>query len=730
LKQVIQSYDTGELRLAEVDLPALKPDTVLVKTANSLISVGTERYMLDLAKKSLLGKAMARPDLVKQVINKVKSEGPLETYRQVKGRLDTPIPMGYSAAGKVVAVGANVTGFAIGDRVACAGSGIASHAEMLRVPQTLAVKIPDNVGFEAASFVTLGAIAMHGARMAKPTFGDRVVVLGLGLLGQLAVQILNAAGCRVFGIDVAPGKVAMALEHGAHAGGILGQDDLADAVRQFSDGYGADAVIIFASTESNDPIELAAELARDKGRIVVPGLVGLDIPRKIFYEKELDFVVSRAWGAGMYDPAYEAGSTNYPISYVRWTAERNLAHVLELMSDGKLSVEHLITHRFPLDEAVTAYEMIMGGKEPTIGVVLQYPEEVPEDVAAYLRQKSRPTAQGNAEKILTPLPTIGLGLIGAGLFARGTLLPALEGMEQVQWRGVATSTGLTSEHIARKYHFNYATSEIDRVLDDSSVNLVMILTRHNNHAALVKRALEAGKHVFVEKPLAITPEQLEMVEAAYATYPGQVMVGFNRRFAPTTQEAIRRFAHRSGPLMINMRVNVGYIPAEVWVHDPAIGGGNLVGEACHFFDLAQALTGGSPVSVFAQAVKAESRAVITEDNLVITLTMADGSVATILYTAEGDKAFSRERVEIFGNGAACVIDNFKTLSFSRGGKQQRVGNLLSGVDRGHRAEMQTLIEALQKGRPFPVSFRDYVRTTRATFAAMESLKTGLPVVCE
>lgn len=734
MKQVIQSYNTGELRLAEVPVPALQPNTILVQTVNSLISVGTERYMLDLAKKSLLGKALARPDLVRQVVNKLQSEGPAETYRQVMGRLDTPVALGYSAAGKVIAVGPGVNGFAEGDRVACAGSNIASHAQVLRVPVTLAVKIPDKVSYEAASFATLGGIALHTIRTANLTFGERVVVLGLGLLGQLAVQILNAAGCRVFGIDVAPGKVAMALEYGAHGGAVINRDDVAGKVRQFTNGLGADAVLIFASADSNEPIEMAAELARDRGKLVVPGLVGLDIPRKLFYEKELDFVVSRAWGAGMNDPTYEAGRSDYPLSYVRWTAERNLAHVLELMSDGRLVVEQLITHRFALDNAIEAYEMILKGQQPTVGVILQYPPELPE-----LKAKPETAHSAAIQNAFTfsdkpvikrtqSLGTVGVGLVGAGLFTRGTLLPALQavGAEKVKLQGVATSTGVSAEHIARKYGFSYGTTEIEQVLADPKVDLVFILTRHNAHAKLVQKALEAGKHVFVEKPLAITPGQLAGVVEAYQKSAGQLMVGFNRRFAPTTQEAIRLFAHAIKPLVINLRVNVGYIPADSWVHDPQVGGGNIIGEACHFFDLIQAITGSKPVKVFAQAVNSSSKAVLAEDNVAITLTMADGSIGNIIYTTTGDKAFSRERVEIFGDGAACVIDNFKTLTYSRKGKRRRMGHFLTSVDRGHRAEMQTLIDNLATGKLLPVSFEDYAATTQATFAAMEVLRTGLP----
>ncbi len=729
MKQLFQNYKTGELRLAEVPvLGNVLESELVVRNKDSLISIGTERYMLDLAKKSLLGKAVARPDLVKQVINKVRTEGLGEAYRQSMGRIDAPVPLGYSAAGVVMEVGAGVTGFAIGDRVACAGSGIASHAEVLRVPQTLAVKIPDNVSFEAASFVALGGIAMHAIRIAKLTFGERVVVLGLGLLGQLAMQILLAAGYQVFGVDVVPAKVQMALEHGAHGGAVTGKDDVAGAVNVFTDGHGADAVIIFASTKTNDPIELAAELARERGRIVVPGLVGLDIPRKVFYEKELDFVVSRAWGPGMYDPDYEAGKVDYPLSFVRWTAQRNMAHFLELLSEGKATVEHLITHRFPIDRAVEAYEMILEGKEPIIGVILQYPEQP--DLARRIDRKHKPPHKIEHKPMQSAKSVISIGLIGAGLFAKGTLLPALKGIEGAELRAVATSTGISGEHIARKYGLAYYTTDIDQILNDPEIDLVMILTRHGSHASLVSKALKAGKHVFVEKPLAITPAQLDKVVAAYQeqktrnTQHATLVVGFNRRFAPTTTFLLSHMQSVTTPKIVTVQANVGYIPPEVWVHDPEQGGGNIIGEVCHFVDLVQGLTGSMPTSIYARAVRAESEAIIPDDNVAITLTMANGSVGNIIYTALGDKAYQRERVEVFAGGAVGVIENFRTALWSQAGKHKRMGNLLTGVDRGHRVEMQVLIGSLREGKPFPIPFDSYVATTKATFAAMESLRTG------
>lgn len=735
LKQVIQSYRTGELELVEVPAPALRPSGILVRTVASLVSVGTERYMLEMARKSLAGKAIARPDLARQVLDKVRTEGFAEAFRQAMGRLDDPVALGYSSAGIVVGAGSAVDEFSVGDRVACSGSGHASHAEFVSVPKNLAVKIPEVVSYEEASFVTLGAIAMHGVRMARPELGERVVVLGLGLIGLLAVQILKASGCRILGADVDPAKVRMALDQGADAGTVIGQGDLLAAARGFSDGAGADAVLVFAASEGNEPIEQAAAAARERGRIVVPGLVGLDLPRKLFYEKELSFVVSRAWGPGLSDPLYEQRGVDYPVSFVRWTAQRNLAQFLELVADRKVRLEPLITHRFAIERAVEAYEMILAGKERFIGVLLTYPGSSEPVATVRLRAPvATPTPPPSASpagtpsgKVLTPRPVMRLGLIGAGLFARGTLLPALKTIPGCELRGLATSSGMTGHHIGRKYGFALCSTRASEILGDPEIDLVLILTRHGSHAGLVRQALEAGKHVYVEKPLALDEQQLAEVEQAYSKASGQLMVGFNRRFAPTTVAALGRLEALTGPLTVVMRVNAGYAPPESWVHDPEEGGGRIIGEVCHFVDLAQALTRSLPVSVYAESVEATGRGLVENDTVAITIRMADGSLATILYTAGGDKAFSRERVEVFGGGAACVIENFKTMEWSQDGRRRRSGHGLSAVDRGHRAEMHVLIDRLRRGEPMPVPFEEYVATTRATFAALESLRLRRPV---
>jgi predicted dehydrogenase/threonine dehydrogenase-like Zn-dependent dehydrogenase len=736
VKQIIQNYKTGELQLLEVPAPVLRKSFVLVQNVSSLLSIGTEKSMLEMAKKSLLGKALARPDLVKQVIAKVRAEGILEAYRAAMARLDNPVPLGYSCAGLVLEVAQGVQDFKKGDRVACAGSGFASHAEVVAVPENLCTKIPGNVGFESASFVALGGVALEAIRMANPSLGDKVAVIGLGLLGQITVQLLGAAGCHVFGMDISEDKVRMALENGAAGGAVSGEGDALNAARNFAPN-GFDSVIIMAASKSNEPVELAAEITRERGKIIAAGLVGLDIPRKTFFEKELELVVSRAWGPGVFDTLYTEKNIDYPYAYARWTGKRNLEEFLYQLSKGSIRLDHLITHRFEIEKSLEAYDLILKGKEPYMGILLTYPQRespirrkvdlrtaAPQEAG---RQKEFKSGIGNRQS------AIGVGLIGSGLFAKGTILPVLKGSNGISFRGVATSTGVSGKQIGKKYGFRYCTTDPNEIIKDPEIDLVMILTRHGSHAHWVCEALKAGKNVFVEKPLCLNEEELKQITDVYHStfrtqHPAPVLtVGFNRRFAPTTQEAIRFFSKIPRPLVVTVRVNTGHISKESWVHDTEEGGGNIIGEVCHFVDLIQAITGSYPVSVFARSVQVDSTAVIPEDNVMINLSMADGSIGTIVYNAVGDKALERERVEVFGGGASFVIDNFKSFILSQSGRRKRVSNRFRGVDRGHKAEMQSLIAALHDDRVLPVAFESYVATTRTTFAALESLRTGKPI---
>ena len=719
MKQLVQSYRSGQLTLSDVPVPSPKPGQVLVSSRVSLVSVGTEKYMLDLARKSLLGKALARPDWVRQVADKVRTEGVLEAYRQASARLDAPVSLGYSLAGQVVEVGRNVTAFRVGDRIACAGTGYASHAEYVTVPENLCVHLPETLEYEAGAFVALGAIAMHSVRMADAQLGQRLAVIGLGLLGQLVTQIAIAAGCRVIGMDLNSVRCRLAEEHGAEATATEAEE-FAALCSRFSGGLGVDAVLISAHSGSNEPIELSARICRERGRIVAAGTVGLDIPRKPFFEKELDFVVSRAWGPGAFDADFEERNVKYPLSYVRWTAQTNMEEFLRLAANRQVRLDKIITHRFPIEHAQEAYDLIFGQTGgPFLGVLLTYPEQ------SELRQRIDVRPKLNVQRSTFQRSNVRLSLIGAGLYARGTLLPAIKGIPNVEYRGVATSSGISSRHIADKFGFAYCTSDYHQVLNDPDTDVVFILTRHGSHAHFVTEALEAGKHVFVEKPLALNREQLQSVYSKLETRNSKLlMVGFNRRFSPFTHWLKDRFAGTAEPLAVHCTVNAGPVPPDHWVHDPEQGGGRIVGEVCHFVDLIQYLTSSVPVRVHAETLASDGYK--PSDNVVITLKMANGAVGSITYVAGGDKRYPRERVEVFGGGAVGVIENFKAATFTRSGRRQRTRNWLS-LDRGHRGEVEALLNAIRSGGPAPVAFEEHVYTTLATFAIEESLRKGEPV---
>ena len=726
MKQVIQSYRTGELSVVDVPPPALKPGCVLVRNVASLVSAGTEKHMLEMAKKSLVGKALARPDLVRQVIAKAKTEGILEAYRQAMNRLDTPVPLGYSSAGIVIDVGSGVEGFSKGDQVACVGSGYASHAEIVCVPQNFCVKIPENVDFESAAFVAMGGITLEAIRLAEVSLGSRVIVIGLGLLGQLTVQLLKATGCHVFGVDLAPAKVRMALEYGAEGGVVIGRADVEAAVREFAP-QGADAVIIMAATKSNQPLELAAQVARERARIVAAGLVGLKVPREIFFDKELELVVSRAWGPGVFDQLYVEKGIDYPLAYARWTAKRNLEEFLGQLAKGTMEVKHLITHRFPIERATEAYDLILKGKEPYIGVLITYPgaTEVVKELPKERKVGLKPPLERPSER---RKETVGIGVIGAGLFATTTLLPILKQQKGIRLKSIATATGHSGRHAGRKFGFEYCTTNYRELLSDPEIDLVMVLTRHGSHAHFVVEALQAGKHVYVEKPLAINEEQLRAIVEAYKEAQkkgGRILfVGFNRRFSPFTRWLKERFSGVQGPLTVHCTVNAGLVPAEHWVHDPDQGGGRIIGEVCHFVDLIQYLTGSVPVRVYAETL--DSEAYKPSDNVVITLKMANGSIGSITYVAGGDKSYPRERVEVFGGGAVGLIDNFRKAVFVHRGRRRHKKSWLS-IDRGHRGEVESLLSSLRDTKEAPVNLKEYIYTTLATFAIEKSLKEGMPI---
>jgi polar amino acid transport system substrate-binding protein len=597
--------------------------------------------------------------------------------------------------------------------------------------------------------VAVGGIALEAVRMAKVFLGETVVVIGLGLLGQIAIQLLNAAGCHVIGMDINPQKAEMALQHGAEAV-ATDYHTLSTICRQRTANHGADAVIILAATPSNEPLEQAAELCRERGRIVAAGLVGLEIPRRPFYDKELELVVSRAWGPGLYDPHYTEKGLDYPIAYARWTARRNMEEFLAQIAKGTVQVKHLITHRFPFEKAVEAYEFILQGKEPYIGVLLTYPEEpdlsrrveiVPPQRAQRTQSSAKILSRISAPSVSSAVP---IGLIGAGQYARGTLLPILKKLPGVHLKGIATATGLSARYVGDKFGFDYCTTDYRELLNDPEIALIFILTRHGSHAHFVTEALNAGKHMFVEKPLALNLRQLCEVVKVYRdketrrqggkeTYhhvtpspclPLLLVVGFNRRFSPFARWLKERFTNVAEPLAVHCTVNAGPVPPDHWVHDPEQGGGRIIGEVCHFVDLIQYLTDSVPMRVYAETLS--SGGYKPSDNVVITLKMANGAIGSITYVAGGDKRYPRERVEVFGGGAVGVIENFKAATFTCRGRKKRIRNWLS-VDRGHRGEVEALLDAIRRGGPAPVAFEEYVYTTLATFAIEESLRKGVPV---
>ncbi|WP_119166676.1 bi-domain-containing oxidoreductase [Algihabitans albus] len=712
MRAVLQNFKTGAMEVAEVPPPALKPGGVLVANAASLISAGTEKAVIELAKMNPLQKARTRPDLVKKVLAKAGQEGLLGTARIVNNLVSAPLPLGYSCAGVVTAVGAGVTDIQPGMQVACAGLGYANHAEVIFVPRNLCTPIPEGVSFAEAAFVTVGAIAMHGVRQAELTLGESVVVVGLGLVGQLTVQICLAAGCRVFGIDPQHEKLELARQLGAQAAAAPGRE-LTDQVLTFTGGRGTDAVLVTAATKSSQPMVQAAELARDRARVVAVGEVGMDLPRRAYYDKEIDIRLSRSYGPGRYDPAYEEKGQDYPLGYVRWTENRNMAAFLQLVADGRLRTEPLLTHRYAIAKAETAYGHLLGeSMDPYIGILLEYDP-----------QRVQPTAVPLTEAKLSaraPDGEIRFGVIGAGQFAQGVLLPRLKAVAGVRFQSFATGSGLTARAVAQKYGAQTCTSDYRELLQDEAVDAVLIATRHDQHASMVSDALRAGKHVFVEKPLVLSRDELETVAAAYQGVGRQLLIGFNRRFSPmsrTLKEALS-----GAPLVMTYRINAGPIPAGHWHQDAEVGGGRIVGEVCHFIDVMQYLTGASPIEVHALAAQTGQALPADPDCLTVSLSFSDGSVGSIAYVSNGDPSFPKERLEVFGGGMTAVIDNWRKLRVQGAGRKVSKRALFE-AEKGHAQELQAFVDAIRTGDP-AIAFDDLLATTTATFAIQESLRRG------
>ncbi len=716
MKAVIQDLESGKLHVGEVPPPALQPGGVLVRVRRSLVSLGTERAVIELAGKGPLGKARDRPDLARKVLNKAKQEGYWSTYQVVRNLLAAPIPLGYSCAGEVIAVGAEATEFRVGERVACAGLGFANHAEIDYVPRNLAVKLPEELDFDPACFVAVGAVAMQGVRLARIALGERVVVLGLGLVGLVAMQLARCAGATLIVADPDPSKREIAAGLGARVA-EPGSESLVQTVRELTGGQGADAVLICAASKSSRPVAEAAEVARLKGRVVVVGDVGMEIERRPYFEKELELVVSRSYGPGRYDPAYELRGVDYPVAYVRWTERRNMRSFLELAARRDVCLEPLITHRIPIDQAESAYEVVTGKRrEPVIAIVLQYDGVAPQPSRVALRSKPAPARGG----------VIRLGVIGAGQFAQGVLLPAFARQKAVRFQSFCTASGFTSRRIAERYDAAVCTSDPSEVIHDDAVDAVVIATRHDSHAPLALEALRAGKAVFVEKPLAASVESLqELCRWARQDDPPRLMVGFNRRFAPLARRAREFFASCDEPLSVQYRVNAGALPPDHWIFDPVQGGGRIVGEVCHFVDALCYLTGSLPARIFAESLVPGGERALDRESLAITLRMRDGSLGTLHYLANGDPSLAKEYCEIFGGQRTALLDNFRRLSVHAGNRRRR--QRLLNQAKGFREEAVAFVEALTTGGPMPIDFESLVAVTQTTFLIHRSLDSGEPV---
>lgn len=727
MKQLLQNLQSGELLLADVPAPMAKPGHLLIRTTRSLISAGTERMLTDFAKASYIQKARQQPDKVKQVLDKVKTDGLAATYESVKSKLEQPIPMGYCNAGQVLAVGDGVIGYNVGDRVVSNGN----HAEVVCVPQNLCARIPEGVSDDRAAFTVLASIALQGIRLCQPTLGERIAVFGLGLIGLAAVQLLKANGCRVIGFDFASDRVDMARSFGVEAVDLSTGADPVQAAMAFSAQIGIDAVLITAATKSNELISQAAQMSRQRGRVVLTGVVGLDLRRADFYEKELSFQVSCSYGPGRYDASYEDQGNDYPIGYVRWTEQRNLQAVLEAIASGALDVDPLISGEYDFLDIHTAYQSLDDRKN--IGTLLKYPENT-DDQALMKRSVSisdahKSPASGTPASASGPSSGIRqccIGVIGAGQFTQLKILPGLK-KAGANIKSIASAGGVSGSIAASKHGIANCTTDYKTLLQDDEISAVFVTTRHNSHARFVLEALAADKDVFVEKPLCLNPAELGDIEQSFNASAQRrgtepiLMVGFNRRFSPYTQQIVDLLRSRQNPLAATFTCNAGHIPADHWVHDPLVGGGRVIGEVCHFIDYL-AFLANSPVKRVSAMKQAAKSDVDLEDIVVVQLVFDDGSIGNVNYFSNGSKAFAKERCEVYFDGNVAVLDNFRSAQAY--GKSSIKKKWLSKMDKGHNAQFEAVVNAMTQGLPSPVSFASTLNSMKATFAAVESMRTN------
>ena len=713
MKQILQSLRTGRAEVADVPCPQSQAGHVLIRSSRSLVSSGTERMLLEFGKAGWINKARQQPDRVKGVLEKIRTDGLMPTVEAVLNKLDQPLPLGYCNVGVAMASDSAATGIGIGDRVVSNGK----HAEVVSVPGNLCARVPEAVSDDEAAFTVLSAIALQGIRLAQPTLGEAVVVTGLGLIGLVTVQLLRAHGCRVLGIDVVPARLAMARQFGAEVVDLSRQEDPVAAARVFSRGRGVDAVLITASTQSNEPVHQAAVMCRKRGRIVLVGTAGLELSRADFFEKELTFQVSCSYGPGRYDPTYEDKGIDYPVGFVRWTEQRNFEAVLDMMADGRLDVKPLISHRFPIENAEQAYELI-ANSSPSLGILLQY------------GQSASTAGIGEATIInLSPAPRAGTAsgvvtaFVGAGNYATAILIPAFKSAG-VMLKSVASRNGLSSAYAARKFGFAQATTDADSVYSDPEVNIVVVATRHDSHARLAEQALAAGKHTFVEKPLALSHDHLDRLAAAHAASRAAgraplLMVGFNRRFAPHVRKMHTLLAGVKEPKVFVMTINAGAIAASHWTQEPNAGGGRIVGEACHFVDLLRFMA-GSPITAFhAASIGRTDGAAVTDDKATIILRFADGSMGTILYLANGHKSFPKERLEVFAAGRILKLDNFRKLTGF--GWPGSANMNLWRQDKGQKACVAAFVQAVESGGPSPIPLDELLEVGHITLDIADAL---------
>ncbi len=708
MQQLTQKLNNGEMLVQEVPVPQLGKGMILVKNHYSLISAGTESSTVKAARKSLIGKAKERPQQVKQVIDTLIQQGPVQTYRAVTKKLEAYSSLGYSSAGEVIAVGEGVSEFVIGDLVACAGAGYAIHAEIIAVPINLAVKLAGDADLKNASYNTLGAIALQGIRQADLRLGESCAVIGLGLLGQLACLMLKASGVRVTGVDVNASAVEIAKAHCTDLAIARSESGIEEQISEYTNGLGVDAVIIAAATDSTDPINFAGVIARKKGKVIILGAVPTGFERDPYwYRKELELKMSCSYGPGRYDLNYEEKGIDYPAPYVRWTEKRNMEAFQHLIASGSIDINYLTTHILPFENSPEAYTMILNKTEPYLGVVLKY-NKAKEPVLNQNITINKPQKRGK----------VNIAFIGAGSYAQGNLLPNIPKSDEITKKGILTNTGATSKRVAERFGFEFCTDDENSLLKNNEIDTIFIATRHDSHAEYVLKALEAGKNVFVEKPICLTPTELTQISATYSG-ENHVMIGFNRRYSQLSEVLKSKIG--SGTMTINYRINAGKIPGDSWIQDMEIGGGRIIGEVCHFVDYLTWLNGSLPVKVYAKALADAEK---HNDTLNIQIEFENGSIGTISYFANGPKSLPKEYIEVFHAGSAGVIDNFKTLKVY--GKKVFKKSLFN-QDKGQSQMITKFVDSIRKGEPTPISFTEIEAVTKTCFAIIESLKTTNPI---